>query len=216
MRPFSCLPRDLPYSVLIWFGFSADGAERKRATGIRQGEVPARSCHQTRRSIPPAAEPAQRRARRWRSPSSSPLPPPFSSFLRFHFCSTARPSAATWSMGPRSLPRALDSPLASARFSGKPTTRLRFCRSGCPGSGRIFAWTRSRRSFSWWSISAARAASLYALGYGKHETAPQRVLPFYPAVPRRDEPRGRRRRRLHLPLHLGVHVAVVLGAGDGA
>jgi transcriptional regulator with XRE-family HTH domain len=27
----------------------------------------------------------------------------------------------------------------------------------------------------------ARCASLYALGYGRHETAPQRVLPFYPA-----------------------------------
>ena len=26
----------------------------------------------------------------------------------------------------------------------------------------------------------AAAASLYALGYGKHEKAPQRVLPFYP------------------------------------
>ena len=25
------------------------------------------------------------------------------------------------------------------------------------------------------------AASLYALGYGRHERAPQRVLPFYPA-----------------------------------
>jgi hypothetical protein len=37
-----CLPGDLPYNVLIWFGFSADGAEWKRATGIRQGEVPAR------------------------------------------------------------------------------------------------------------------------------------------------------------------------------
>ena len=39
---------------------------------------------------------------------------------------------------------------------------------------------RSRRSFSSWSISAARPASLYALGYGRHEHAPQRVLPFYP------------------------------------
>ena len=27
----------------------------------------------------------------------------------------------------------------------------------------------------------AAAASLFALGYGRHETAPQRVLPFYPA-----------------------------------
>ena len=27
----------------------------------------------------------------------------------------------------------------------------------------------------------AIGASLFALGYGEHETAPQRVLPFYPA-----------------------------------
>ena len=27
----------------------------------------------------------------------------------------------------------------------------------------------------------AMAASLFALGYGQHETAPERVLPFYPA-----------------------------------
>ena len=27
----------------------------------------------------------------------------------------------------------------------------------------------------------AAAASLYALGYGRHEEEPQRVLPFYPA-----------------------------------
>ena len=45
---------------------------------------------------------------------------------------------------------------------------------------------------------------------------PQRVLPFYPAVPRRHEPRRARRRRLHLPARLGVHVARLLGAGAGA
>ncbi len=40
---------------------------------------------------------------------------------------------------------------------------------------------RSRPSSSSWSISARAAASLFALGYGRHEQAPQRVLPFYPA-----------------------------------
>ena len=60
------------------------------------------------------------------------------------------------------------------------------------------------------------AASLYALGYGRHEAAPQRVLPFYPAVSRRHDPGRPRRRCLHLPVLLGVHVAVLLGAGDGA
>ena len=59
-------------------------------------------------------------------------------------------------------------------------------------------------------------ASLYAIGYGEHEEAPGRVLPVLPGVPRRHESRRARRRRLHLPAGLGVHVAVVLGAGDGA
>ena len=40
---------------------------------------------------------------------------------------------------------------------------------------------RSRPSSSRWSISAAPRASLFALGYGRHEAAPERVLPFYPA-----------------------------------
>ena len=59
-------------------------------------------------------------------------------------------------------------------------------------------------------------ASLYALGYGRHEHEPQRVLPFYPAVPRRAEPRGDRRRRVQLPVRLGADVARLLGAGDVA
>ena len=37
-----------------------------------------------------------------------------------------------------------------------------------------------------------------------------------PGVPRRHEPRGPGRRRLHLPARLGVHVADLLGAGHGA
>ena len=40
---------------------------------------------------------------------------------------------------------------------------------------------RCRRSSSRWSNLGAAAASLFALGYGRHEPAPQRVLPFYPA-----------------------------------
>ena len=68
LRLLSC---NLPYSLLIWFGFSADAAEWKRATRIRHGGLSARSCQQTGRSKLPADKPAQRRARRWRSPSSS-------------------------------------------------------------------------------------------------------------------------------------------------
>ena len=60
------------------------------------------------------------------------------------------------------------------------------------------------------------AASLFALGYGRHEQAPGARAAVLSGVPRRHEPRRARRRRLHLPAVLGVHVAVVLGAGDGA
>ena len=57
------------------------------------------------------------------------------------------------------------------------------------------------------------AASLFALGYGAPRAIAARVLPFYPAYSRRHEPGGDRRRRLHLPGRLGVHVAHLLGAG---
>ena len=60
------------------------------------------------------------------------------------------------------------------------------------------------------------AASLYALGYGRHEKAPAARAAILPAVSRRHEPGRHRRRRLHLPVHLGVHVALLLGAGHGA
>ncbi len=60
------------------------------------------------------------------------------------------------------------------------------------------------------------AASLFALGYGRHEHSPQRVLPFYPGLSRRDESGGAGRRRLQLPGVVGIHVAHLLGAGDRA
>ena len=40
---------------------------------------------------------------------------------------------------------------------------------------------RFRPSFSSWSNLGGAGASLYAIGYGEHEEAPGRVLPFYPA-----------------------------------
>ena len=59
-------------------------------------------------------------------------------------------------------------------------------------------------------------ASLFALGYGQHETSPGRVLPFYPAflagmnlVMLADD-------AFTFLVVVGVHVADVLGAGDGA
>ena len=45
---------------------------------------------------------------------------------------------------------------------------------------------------------------------------PQRVLPFFPAFLAGMNLVVARRRRLHLPARLGIHVARLLGAGDGA
>ena len=90
------------------------------------------------------------------------------------------------------------------------------CRSACRGSARISGIDALSAFFLVVVNLGGAAASLYALGYGRHEQAPERVLPFYPGVPRRHEPGRPRRRRLHLPVLLGVHVARLLGAGDGA
>ena len=59
--------------------------------------------------------------------------------------------------------------------------RRHACRSACRGSARISASTRSSAFFLAVVNLGAAAASLFALGYGRHEHAPQRVLPFYPA-----------------------------------
>ena len=59
-------------------------------------------------------------------------------------------------------------------------------------------------------------ASLYGLGYGGHEKAPHRVLPFFPAFLAGMNSGGAGGRCVFLPAVLGVHVARVLGAGDGA
>ena len=62
----------------------------------------------------------------------------------------------------------------------------------------------------------AALASLYGLGYGRSEPAPERVLPFFPAFLAGMNLVLDRRRRLHVSPVLGVHVALLLGAGDGA
>ena len=59
-------------------------------------------------------------------------------------------------------------------------------------------------------------ASLYALGYGRHEHEPQRVLPFYPLFLAGLEPRGDCGRRVQLPVRVGADVAGLLGIGDVA
>ena len=59
--------------------------------------------------------------------------------------------------------------------------RARASRSGCLGSARISVSIRLRAFFIAVVNLGAAAASLFAIGYGRHETAPARVLPFYPA-----------------------------------
>ena len=105
--------------------------------------------------------------------------------------------------------------LAAAGGSGR-RRRPCSCPSACRGSARISAWMRSSAFFLVVVNLGGAGASLFAIGYGAHEKAPGRVLPFYPVFLGRHEPRRPGRRRLHLPGRLGVHVAVVLGAGDGA
>ena len=60
------------------------------------------------------------------------------------------------------------------------------------------------------------SASLFALGYGRHEEQPQRVLPFYAGLPRRAAHGRAGRRRLPVPVLVGADVARLLGAGAGA
>ncbi len=59
-------------------------------------------------------------------------------------------------------------------------------------------------------------ASLFALGYGRHEAHPERVPALLPRLPRRHGTSHHRRRRLHLPICVGADVTDLLGAGHGA
>ena len=76
-----------------------------------------------------------------------------------------------------------------------------------------FAGARFSSSSSIW---AACTASLYGLGYGRHERGARPRASVLPGVPGRHEPRRPRRRRVHVPADLGVHVARLVGAGHGA
>ena len=68
------------------------------------------------------------------------------------------------------------SPICSAR----PPTRLVTLPIGLPWLGAHFRLDALASFFLVVVNLGGAAASLYALGYGKHERAPQRVLPFYP------------------------------------
>ena len=67
-----------------------------------------------------------------------------------------------------------------------PTVRLPV---GLPWIGAHFRMDALSAFFLVVANLGGAGASLFAIGYGTHETAPGRVLPFYPAVPRRHEPR---------------------------
>ena len=118
---------------------------------------------------------------------------------------------------PRRLPRQSGRRrhAAPGREQGRPRLPCG-CPSACRGSARISASTRSPPSF--WSSSTSAAPAPASTPSATAGTRPRRgrVLPFYPAFLGRHEPRRAGRRRLHLPGRLGVHVADVLGAGDGA
>ena len=86
---------------------------------------------------------------------------------------------------------------------------------GLPGIGRALSGRCARRVLSRRRQPRRRGGEPLRLGYGRHESAPLRVLPFFPGLSRRHEPRRAGGRRVQLPDRLGVHVAVVLGAGDG-
>ena len=64
------------------------------------------------------------------------------------------------------------------------------CRSACPGSARISASIRSPRSSCSWSDLGSAGASLYALGYGRHEARTAARPAVLSGLPRRPEPRG--------------------------
>jgi formate hydrogenlyase subunit 3/multisubunit Na+/H+ antiporter MnhD subunit len=67
--------------------------------------------------------------------------------------------------------------LAAALFGADGSVRLPL---GVPWIGAHFAADALARAFLVLINLGAAAASLYALGYGRHERAPGRVLPFYP------------------------------------
>ncbi len=69
----------------------------------------------------------------------------------------------------------------SPAFSASPPPLRSSCPSACPGSAPISGIDSLSAFFLAVVDLGAAAASLYALGYGRHEEAPWRVLPFFPA-----------------------------------
>ena len=129
------------------------------------------------------------------------------------------PSAppAPWSMAQRwRCASTLTVAAAAPRCSVAPRRLGLTLPIGLPWIGANFRSTRCRRSSPSIVNLGGAAASLYGLGYGRHEREPGRVLPFFPAflagmnlVLVADD-------AYIVPAVVGVHVAGVVGAGDGA
>ena len=91
--------------------------------------------------------------------------------------------------------------------SAPPRPRRRRCRFGLPWLGAHFRLDALSAFFLVVVNLGGALASLFALGYGRHEQTPRAGAAVLSGVPRRHEPRRAGRRRLHLPGLLGVHVA---------
>ena len=104
-------------------------------------------------------------------------------------------------------------PSLSARRRRSRSSR----RWACPGSALISASTPLAAFFLALVDLSGAVVSLYAIGYGRHEPEPMRVLPFYPAFLGRHDARpcGRLTPSPFL-LSWEVDVARLLGAGHGA
>jgi formate hydrogenlyase subunit 3/multisubunit Na+/H+ antiporter MnhD subunit len=71
--------------------------------------------------------------------------------------------------------------LALAHFLGRAAPSSLVLPIGLPWLGAHFRLDAISAFFVALGSLGAAAASVYALGYGRHENAPERVLPFYPA-----------------------------------
>jgi hydrogenase-4 component B len=93
-----------------------------------------------------------------------------------------RPGASQWVYG-ASLAACLVAFIAAAAqlVAGPPTASAVILPLGLPWLGAHFRIDPLAAFFLAVVNLGAAAASLYGLGYGRHEPAPHRVLPFFPA-----------------------------------
>ncbi len=109
---------------------------------------------------------------------------------------------------------ALGAALTCFLDSGPPWTLV--LPIGLPGIGAHFRVDALSAFFLVVVNLGGAVTSLYALGYGRHEESPARVLPFYAAFLGAMNLVVIRRRRLHLSAGVGIHVAHLVGDRAGA